>query len=401
MTYDDRIEVIKSAEQRTHLAMALCLIFSFLIVESTDAADVAISQLSTSEVDNREVYSKNQEAYEKAIALGARVVNLPSPETFFAYWLPNRFDALNKKRLMVLMHGTDSNAYHHLLSFVETAQQEMFALVSIQWTWPSDEETNTSPKGKYLHLSPDAVYDTVSQAIEYMALNHGVDKQLCSWQGFGGSATHCAAYAFYDRQSSNDYFRLFIATSADTGASLPVVTELASGEHGKSPLKGSHFYLWGGLKDRSRAGTVKQSKNTVLQLGGSVEGLTIGREGQDGFNHNTRYQLEAVRIWKSLTPEEAVVPGSGVAKMRGRVTLNRIHYRTGSVQTVSNIATSFRPILDDKTKRMPSYHVVQDAVGKELTSAAKTKKSPIFIVEGHIDGNNLTVTTFEHAKSLD
>ena len=44
----------------------------------------------------------------------------------------------------------------------------------------------------------------------------------------------------------------------------------------------------------------KGFKKLIEDLGGTVDIFRIGREGHGGFNHNARYQLEAVELWDRL-----------------------------------------------------------------------------------------------------
>lgn len=87
------------------------------------------------------IYRIHNAAYQAAMERGCRVVNLPEQGTFFVYWLPEGFERLPEKCVVVMLHGTNGNAYRHLLNLYETAAQEKFALVSIQWGWPRESCT--------------------------------------------------------------------------------------------------------------------------------------------------------------------------------------------------------------------------------------------------------------------
>ena len=95
---------------------------------------------------------------------------------------------------------------------------------------------------------------------------------------------------------------LFVAASGGIGRNMPIMQDLFSGRYGPQPLKGEHFYLWGGEKDIQHGESeMRQTKSIIEELGGKVDILRIGEEGHGGFNHNMQYQEEAWSLWDSLS----------------------------------------------------------------------------------------------------
>lgn len=143
----------------------------------------------------------------------------------------------------------------------------------------------------------------MAEALEFMALNYNIDRHRCACYGFSRSATHCASYAFLDKRSGNNYFILFISTLGAIGPDLPMIRTLRAGTYGERPIEGAHFYLWCGMQDkRGRAceGMKAGSIAIIEELGGTVDLFRQGAEGHGGFNHNQRYQLEAVDLWRRI-----------------------------------------------------------------------------------------------------
>ncbi|MBN2282638.1 MAG: hypothetical protein JXO48_01995 [Deltaproteobacteria bacterium] len=245
------------------------------------------------------IYKSDPSSYEKVRALGGRVVTVAGGPPFFVHWIPEGFEKTEKKRLLVVLHGTGGNAYRHLLNFTDVASRKGFAIASIQWGWPARQPSAKKKEYTYLSNSADT-YRIVAGAVQYLSAHYGVDTSLTAWLGFSRSATQCASFAFHDKESGNNYIRLFIAASGGVSPNLPAVRLLLSGRYGEKPLSGTHFYLWGGLRDTTRGENMMRSRDLIEKLGGTVDILRIGPEGHGGFNHRKEYQIEAVDLWYSL-----------------------------------------------------------------------------------------------------
>jgi len=266
--------------------------------------EMSILSLTESTEDRLGIYKQQPEYYQQAVNLGVRVVNHPERKVFFVYWLPQGFERRTDKRLMVVLHGSNGNAYRHLLSFRETAQKEGFGLVSVQWGWPGEESLGKGSKGSYDYLPTRAIYEVISLAVEYLAHRYGVHKNHCAWLGFSRSSTMCAIFAYYDKARGKNYFKLYMAISGGISPEQYMMKEMMSGSHGRAPVKDCHFYLWGGERDGNRVEKMKRSKEIIESLGGIVDVLRIGSEGHAGFNKNSKYQEEAIHLWTKLLDDE-------------------------------------------------------------------------------------------------
>ena len=237
------------------------------------------------------------------IKAGAKVLIAKGRKPFIVYWVPEGFENSANRRFLVVMHGTNGNAYHHLSNFLETAKNHRFGIISIQWGWPKDKS-----KSEYRYIK-DArkTYSLIKSGLTYLDHRYGIKHGECAWLGFSRSSTQCAVFAHLDKNEGNNYFALFIAASGGVGENLPIMRELLSNQHGAGPLLDQHFYLWGGKRDRSHGENIRQSKPIIEGLGGKVDILRIGKEGHGGFNHNLHYQEEAWILWDSLCRGEKQV----------------------------------------------------------------------------------------------
>ena len=259
------------------------------------------AKLYESDKDRAGIAESNPEIYKQVIDAGAKVLTLKKYKPFIVYWTPKNFDKFSKQRILVIMHGTNGNAYRHLSNFLETAKKHNFGILSVQWGWPTNR---WSPKGKpqYQYIR-DArkTYELIKAGLTYLNHQHTIARGECAWLGFSRSSTQCAIFAHLDKNEGERFFALFIAVSGGIGKNQPIMRELLSGKHGDKPLAGQHFYLWGGALDpRHGENEMRQSQSIIEQLGGTVDILRIGKEGHGGFNHNHEYQDEAWTLWDSL-----------------------------------------------------------------------------------------------------
>jgi len=261
-------------------------------------------QFRESHMDLAGIAKSDPEMYQRVTDAGAKTLVMEGQKPFLVYWLPENFRDLPSHRLFVVLHGTNGNAYHHLANFLDSAKKHHFGILSVQWGWPSGKY-GLKKKGMYKYIK-DArqTYRLIVSGIKYLDRLYSIQKTECAWLGFSRSSTQCAVFAHLDKNEGQKWFALFIAASGGIGENLPIMRDLASGKFGDKPLRGQHFYLWGGKKDRSQGENMRESKPIIEQLGGSVDILQIGKEGHGGFNHNPQYQEEAWRLWASLCSEK-------------------------------------------------------------------------------------------------
>ncbi len=272
--------------------------------ETLNITNVEIDQLEISTSDMLEIYKSNTEIYETVKEVGAKVVNIPEYGTFFIFWLPPEWKSLNKKRIMVLMHGKESSAYARLYDLYETAKKEKIGLVSIQWGWPLQKGEDFH----YLDKTENGIkvsYELMTIAIEFIDKKFGANKKLSAWNGFSQSSSSSITYAYLDKNNRNNYFRIFISISGAIDPEKPFIKDLIDGKYGKKPLQGKHFYLWAGSvgnKDQEKIDKVILSKDIIKKQGGIVDKLIITEGGtRITWNSSKPLQGEAIKLWKNLS----------------------------------------------------------------------------------------------------
>jgi len=287
--------------------ISTCLLIMLVsAVSITAIVNAEIISLHASTEDILQIYKDKPRLYRQAMAAGAKIVNLPKYETFFVYWLPDDFATLKEKEILVVLHGSNGNAYQPILDLCSIGNEEKFGIVSIQWGWPSDifkempGERIAKWEPMYRYFDPDVIYEIMSTAVEYMAQDQDIDIHRCAWYGFDKSAGQGVLHAFYDTYTGNDYFRLFISASGGIDLTAPLIGELKEGAYGATPLKETHFYLWAGSRDGDMSSTMMQSKEIIESLGGAVPIFRVGEEGHEGFNEKRKHQLEAVTLWRDI-----------------------------------------------------------------------------------------------------
>ncbi|MBW1705070.1 MAG: hypothetical protein JRJ86_07860 [Deltaproteobacteria bacterium] len=262
------------------------------------------ANLYGSDKDLAGIAESNPEIYQQMIDAGAKLLIMKEQKPFIVYWIPEGFYGLSKRRILVVMHGNNGNAYRHLSNFLDMAKKHRFGILSVQWGWPTEKRTlKDKPQYRYIRDSLKT-YDLIKAGLTYLDNRYTITQGECAWLGFSRSSTQCVVFAHLDKNKGKKYFTLFIATSGGIGRKLPIMRELLSRKHGDKPLTGQHFYLWGGKQDRSHGENMRQSQPIIEGLGGKVDILRIGKEGHGGFNHNRQYQEEAWALWDSLCFEE-------------------------------------------------------------------------------------------------
>ena len=263
------------------------------------------NQLIESDKDTAGIAESNPEIYKKMVNSGAKTLIIRGYKPFIVYWIPEEFNDLQKRRILVVMHGTNGNAYRHLSNYINTAKKHKFGILSLQWGWPMGKHT-LKGNSKYTYIRDERnIYKLIDAGLKYLDNKYTITNNECAWLGFSRSSTQCAIFAHLDKNKGENYFSLFIASSGGIGENQPIMKELLSGKYGVKPLTGQHFYLWGGKRDRMHGeNEMKHSKKIIEQLGGIVDILRIGEEGHGGFNHNLQYQEEAWLLWDSLCKDK-------------------------------------------------------------------------------------------------
>ena len=281
--------------------MVLIILQLFILLTAPLFYSIYAAGLYESNKDLTGIAESEPKIYQQMVDAGAKTLIVKGRKPFLVYWIPNNFNSLPKHRILVVMHGTNGNAYHHLSNFLNTAKEYRFGILSVQWGWPTNRRGVTGkPQYRYIQ-DVRKTYTLIDAGLMYLSQRYGITQGESAWQGFSRSSTQCAVFAHLDKNEGKKYFALFIAASGGIGENLPIMRELFSGKHGVKPLKDQHFYLWGGKRDlRHGEESMRRSQAIIEQLGGTVDILRIGSEGHGGFNHNRQYQEEAWRLWDSL-----------------------------------------------------------------------------------------------------
>ncbi|MCD6384316.1 hypothetical protein J7M23_00920 [Candidatus Sumerlaeota bacterium] len=276
---------------------------------------VYAGELLESKKDLSGIAESDPEIYQEVIDAGAKTLILKGRKPFMVYWVPENFSELPKRRVLVVMHGTNGNAYRHLSNFLDTAKKHKFGILSVQWGWATNKRTlKGKPKFKYIEDARNT-YALINAGLEYLAKRYRITKDECAWSGFSRSSTQCAVFAHLDKNEGKGYFKLFIASSGGIGNNLSIMRDLLSGKYGNKPIAGQHFYLWAGKRDNNRIEDMQKSKSTIEKLGGIVDIFRIGPEGHGGFNHNLQYQEEACALWFSLCSKKL----TQILRLEGRI----------------------------------------------------------------------------------
>jgi len=262
------------------------------------------AEVYESDKDLAGIAENNPEIYQQIIDAGAKVLVVKGRKPFIVYWIPEGFKSLRKRRVLVVMHGTNGNAYHHLSNFLDTAKRHRFGILSVQWGWPLDKHTLNGDQYQYIR-DVRKIYSLIEAGLTYLQDRYTITQGECAWLGFSRSSTQCAIFAHLDKNEGKKFFVLFIAVSGGIGENQPIMRELLSGKYGTKPLTGQHFYLWAGKRDhRHGENEMRHTRKIIEQLGGIVDILRIGAEGHGGFNHNCQYQDETWELWDYLSSEK-------------------------------------------------------------------------------------------------
>ena len=291
--------------RQMHKVTALILSQILFLVLCSGLGPVYAKELIECDKDVAGIAESNPEIHQQMVDSGAKTLIVKGYKPFLVYWIPEGFKGLSKRRILVIMHGTNGNAYRHLTNFLDTAKKHNFGVLSVQWGWPITKRTRKgTPQYRYIRDARN-IYRLIDAGLTYLDRRYSITQGECAWLGFSRSSTQCAIFAHLDKNEGKNYFALFIASSGGIGERQPIMRELLSERHGAKPLSGQHFYLWGGKRDRRHGeNEMRYSKKIIGHLGGIVDILRIGKEGHGGFNHNLHYQEEAWTLWDSLCREK-------------------------------------------------------------------------------------------------
>ncbi|MFQ6102430.1 MAG: hypothetical protein ACE5OS_14555 [Anaerolineae bacterium] len=233
---------------------------------------IAVSELVETDDDILGMYKDDTNAYNDVIAAGAKIVNLEPMHTFFVVWVPDGYEDMATRRVMVLAHGHTGSSYFQMAQELEFARKYGYAVVAIQWWTGVGEQM----------YSAEQVYAFINTALQYMAYKYNAQLDKCACRGWSLGSEISFQLAYLDRVN---------------GA---FTTDLYNGVYGDDAFEGRHFCLYAG---KSQAKIMHHTAEVIPKFGGVVEQLVEDLEaGHDGFFVHPQYHEEAIEIFLRLAP---------------------------------------------------------------------------------------------------
>lgn len=266
--------------------------------ESSEEGSIDVTTLTETDDDILGISRTATAPYDDAISSGARVVNLDAMETFFVLWIPDSYENMSTRRVMVLAHGHTGNAYRELDQELEFAEEYGYAIVAIQW-WTGEAEEM---------YSGEQFYEFMNVALQYMAWKYNTQLDKCAYRGWSMGSGISYEVTYLDRINGTNYLKL---TISHDGGMMPdptqmsvgeeFVTNLYNGVYGYDAFSGTHFYLYAGQK--GQAEYMRNTAQVITSFGGTVEQLIEDVDaGHDGFYRHPQYHEEALQIFFRLAP---------------------------------------------------------------------------------------------------
>jgi len=153
-------------------------IFILLLVSCFQPIHAA--ELHEFEKDLAGIAESDPGIYQQMIDAGAKILIMKGCKPFIVYWIPEGFDSLLKRRILVIMHGTNGNAYRHLSNFLNIAKKHKFGILSVQWGWPTDKRTLRG-KTQYKYIQdPRDTYALIKAGLTYLDQQHEITQDECA-----------------------------------------------------------------------------------------------------------------------------------------------------------------------------------------------------------------------------
>jgi len=265
---------------------------------ASDSGEIDVLQLTETDTDFLGVYQIVPQPYSDFIKAGGRVVNLEPMETFFALWVPDGYESMPSRRVMVIAHGHGGNAYRELNNELEFARKYGYAIVAIQWGEAEGERM----------FSGQQFYAFMNAALRYMEHAYNAQLDKCAYRGWSQGSGISYEVTYLDRINGTDYLRLTIShdggmmlDASEMSVGREFVTNLYDGVYGLDAFEGKHFYLYAG--EPGQAKYMRNTAEVITNLGGVVEQLIEDvNAGHDGFYRHPQYHEEALDIFFRLAP---------------------------------------------------------------------------------------------------
>ncbi|NOY97716.1 MAG: hypothetical protein GXP40_00720 [Chloroflexi bacterium] len=260
--------------------------------------EIDVSQLVETDTDLMGIYKTVPKPYADAIEAGGRVVNLEPMETFFVLWVPEGYESMATRRVMVIAHGHGGNGYRELDNELEFAQKYGYAIVAIQW---GNSDGTKMYSGKQF-------YDFMNVALQYMAYKYNAQMDKCALRGWSLGSEISFEVTYLDRVNGSNYLALTISHDGGLRPDPETMSvgkdfarDLYAGVYGDDAFAGTHFYLYAGNDEQ--IAHMENTEQVLTSFGGVVERLVLDEDaGHDGFYIHPQYHEEALEIFFRLAP---------------------------------------------------------------------------------------------------
>ena len=285
------------ALDNVHISYEQYRVYVPLVARGAQAESIDITQLVETDDDILGISDLVPDPYADAIAAGARVVNLEPMNTFFVLWVPEGYEDMASRRVMVIAHGHTGNAYREIGLELGFSGEPSYAIVAIQW-W--------SGQGEEMY-SGQQFYEFMDVALRYMAYKYGAQLDKCAYRGWSMGSGISYEVTYLDRSSGNNRLALTISHDGgmmpdpdDMSVGQEFTQNLYDGVYGDDAFEGKHFYLYAGAEPQ--IGYMSNTAQVLTSFGGVVERLVADEgAGHDGFYIHPQYHEEALNIFYQLT----------------------------------------------------------------------------------------------------
>ncbi len=265
---------------------------------TTGGGEIDVSQLVETDDDLLGISALSPNPYADAIAAGARVVNLEPMNTFFVLWVPEGYESMETRRVMVIAHGHTGDAYREVGLELGFDPNPSYAIVAIQW-WTGIEE---------VMYSGQQFYEFMDVALRYMEYKYHAQLDKCAYRGWSMGSGISYEVTYLDRVNGTNYLALTISHDggmmpdpSEMAVGREFVTNLYNGVYGQDAFAGKHFYLYAGYEPQ--IGYMRNTEQVITNFGGVVERMVADEgAGHDGFYRHPQYHQEALEIFFRLAP---------------------------------------------------------------------------------------------------
>jgi len=280
-----------------HRIAWIAFFFTLCVVVSAFATDLGALRETTTDLLG--IYQRTPvEQMRRVLDDGARAVDLVNLGTFFVVWVPPDYAAQERKRVLVVLHGSEGSAYAGVDAELEYAKKHRYILLSVQW-WLGEPEA---------YLPALETYAVIELALRYASEAYSADPRRSALVAFSRGSAQSFEITYWDRALGNGYFALTIAHSGGIPIDHPpaFTQRLLAGDFGSAPLTGARFFLYCGMKDEewgiAQCEQMGNAERIVTAYGGIIERLIVDPEGShQGYRRNPAWHEAGIEAFLRLT----------------------------------------------------------------------------------------------------